>query len=140
VAFRQREEIRNLLIKVNSTVFFSNNSHLSVRNHTAEQNAAGSGAMTSRTAAPANWNSLKWAAAAAAMAMLAGCAIAVPLRPLTTASQETRDRDLACTAYSKCPNAITGHRHTSRRSQPVSGGSIAHEPPDFILNSEAGTR
>src|SRR5262245_27202332 len=94
--------------------------------------------MALRPAASANWNSLKWAAAASARAMLAGCAIAVPLRPLTTASQDHRDRDLACTANSKCPHAIAGHRHTSRGSQPVSGGSIAHEPPDFILNSEAG--
>jgi hypothetical protein len=40
----------------------------------------------------ANWNTLKLAAAAAAVTVLGGCAVAVPLRPLTTASQDSRDR------------------------------------------------
>jgi hypothetical protein len=84
------------------------------------------------------WNTLKFAAAATAMAVLAGCAIAIPLRPLTTASQHSRDHDVACTANSNCPNAIKSHRRISRHSQPVGTGNIADDPPDFILNSEEG--
>ena len=37
-----------------------------------------------------NWNTLKLAAAAAGISVLAGCAVAVPLRPLATASQDAR--------------------------------------------------
>jgi hypothetical protein len=92
----------------------------------------------SRHEASANWNTLKLAAAAAGISVLAGCAVAVPLRPLATTSQDGRDRDFACTTNSKCPNSITSHQRTSRRSQPVGGGSIADDPPDFILNSEEG--
>ena len=86
----------------------------------------------------ASWNTLKLAAAAAGLSVLAGCAVAVPLRPLATASQDGRDRGFACTTNSTCPNSITSHRRTSRRSQPVGGGNIADDPPDFILNSEEG--
>jgi hypothetical protein len=86
----------------------------------------------------ANWNTLKLAAAAAAVAVLAGCAVAVPLRPLTTASQDSRDRDFACTANSKCTKAIMSNRRTSRSSQPVAGGNIVDDPPDFILNGPDG--
>jgi|SRR5262245_19079832 len=94
--------------------------------------------MRSRPEASASWKTLKWAVVAAAIAVLAGCAVAVPLRPLIMASQDDRNRDLACTANSKCPTATTSHRRTSRRSQPVGDGNIADDPPDFILNSEAG--
>jgi hypothetical protein len=41
----------------------------------------------------ANRNITKLAAAAAAMTVLAGCAMAVPLRPSATSSQDSRDRD-----------------------------------------------
>jgi|RhiMetStandDraft_8_1073273.scaffolds.fasta_scaffold193616_1 hypothetical protein len=92
----------------------------------------------SRHEASANWNTLKLVAAAAGISVLAGCAVAVPLRPLATTSQDGRDRDFACTTNSKCPNSIASHQRTSRRSQPVGGGSIADDPPDFILNSEEG--
>ena len=84
----------------------------------------------------ANWNTLKLAAAAAGISVLAGCAVAVPLRPLTTASQDGRDRNFACTANPKCSKAITSDQRTSRRSQPVGGGNVADDPPDFILNGE----
>jgi hypothetical protein len=50
----------------------------------------------------AHRNIMKFAAAAAAMAVLAGCAVAVPLPPLVTSSQNSRDRDFACRAGSKC--------------------------------------
>ena len=86
----------------------------------------------------ANWNTLKFAAVAAGVFLLSGCAVAVPLRPVATASQDGRDRNFACTANSKCSSAITSHQRNSRRSQLVGGGHIADDPPDFILNGEAG--
>ena len=93
----------------------------------------------SQSGSSVTWNTLKFAAAATAMAVLAGCAITIPLRPLTTASQHSRDRDVACTANSNCPNAIKSHRRISHHSQqPLGAGNIADDPPDFILNSEEG--
>jgi hypothetical protein len=89
--------------------------------------------MALRPAASASWVTLTLAIFAAGAIVLAGCAVAVPLRPLTTASQESRGH-VACTATSKCANAITTHRRPSPGSQPVGGGSIADAPPDFILN------
>jgi hypothetical protein len=65
------------------------------------------------------------------MAVLASCAVAVPLPPLATSSQDSRNRDFACTGSSKCRN---GHQVAYRRSQPVGGGKIDDDPPDFILN------
>jgi hypothetical protein len=77
---------------------------------------------------------LKFAAAAAAMTVLAGCAVAVPLRPLATSSQNSRNGDdFACTANPRCLNG-SNHRVAYRRSQPVSG-KFDEDPPDFILNS-----
>ena len=90
----------------------------------------------SRHDASANWSTFKLAAAAAGISVLAGCAVAMPLRPLATASQDGRRHDFACTPSSKCPNANTSHQRTSHRSQPVGGGHIAHDPPDFIVNGE----
>jgi hypothetical protein len=89
----------------------------------------------SESEASVNRNIVKFAAAAATMAVLAGCAVAVPLRPLATFSQDSRDGDFACTADPKCPNRSTDRRVTSRRSQPVGGGKIGDDSPDFILNS-----
>ena len=90
-----------------------------------------------RYEASAYWNTLKFAAAVVGMiSVLSGCAVAV-LRPLATASQDSRDRNFACTANSKCPNANTSHQRSSRRSQPVGSGHIADDPPDFILKGEA---
>ena len=86
----------------------------------------------------ANWNTLKFAAVAAGVFLLSGCAVAVPLRPVATASQDGRDRNFACMANSKCSSAITSHQRNSSRSQLVGGGHIADDPPDFILNGEAG--
>jgi hypothetical protein len=93
--------------------------------------------MNARPEASASSNMLKLAILLAEAIVLAGCAVAVPLRPLTTASQDRRDR-VACTANSKCANAIAAHRHPSHGSQPVGGSSIAHDPPDFILNDPNG--
>jgi|SRR5262245_1573850 len=93
--------------------------------------------MYSRAEASVDRTILKLGAAAAAMAVLAGCAIAVPLRPLATASQDSRDRNFACTANSKCPHAITGPKRNSQGTQLFRGGNIDDDPPDFILNGQA---
>src|SRR5947209_3557352 len=85
----------------------------------------------SESGTSAHRNIMKFVAAAAAMAVLAGCAVAVPLRPLVTSSQNSRDRHFACRASSKCPNGTTDHR-VAYRSQPVGGGKIDDDPPDFI--------
>jgi hypothetical protein len=72
---------------------------------------------------------VRFAAATAAMALLASCAVAVPLPPLTTFSQGSRD--VGCTD-SKCRN---GNQVAYRRSQPVGGSKIEDGPPDFIVNN-----
>ena len=131
---------RDRFIKVNSPLLFGRNPQLSHRNHTEEQNASeslGDDMIRVRSEAYANWNILKLIVGAALLAALSGCAIAVPLRPLTMASQDRGD--FGCVAGRKCRNATTGHRHTSRPSQVVVGGNVAEDdPPDFILNSPEG--
>ena len=44
------------------------------------------------------------------VALLAGCAVAVPLRPLATSSQNSGDGHLSCSADRKCSNGSTDHR------------------------------
>ena len=80
----------------------------------------------------ANRSITRFVAAAIAMAVLAGCAIAVPLRPLATSLQNSRDRDLACRAGSKCSNATTDDRVAYHRSRPVRSDKIDDDPPNFI--------
>ncbi len=89
----------------------------------------------SETEASGNRNIMKLVAAAAAMAVLAGCAVAVPLPPLATSLQDSRDGNIACKAGSKCSNGTTNRRIAYGRSRPVGGGKIGEVPPDFILNS-----
>jgi len=83
----------------------------------------------------ASWRTMKCAAALAAMAVLAGCAVAVPLRPLLTSSQSSLDGDVACTANPKCPNGRNHGRIAYHRLQPVSG-KFDDGPPDFIAKNE----
>ena len=78
----------------------------------------------SESEASTNRHIMKFAAAAVAMAVLAGCAIAVPLRPLATSSQSSRDRDLA-----------RDDRVAYHRSQPVRRDKI-DDPPDFIRDQD----
>jgi hypothetical protein len=77
-----------------------------------------------------NRNIMNFTAATASMALLAGCAVAVPLPPLTTFSQDSRH--LVCTGSSKCRN---GNQVAYRRSQPVGVSKIDDDPPIFILNN-----
>jgi hypothetical protein len=88
--------------------------------------------LDSEPKASGNRNIMKFVAAATAMAVLASCAVAVPLPPLATSSQDSRNRDFACTDGSKCRN---GHQIAYRRSQPVGSSKIDDDPPDFILKS-----
>ena len=81
----------------------------------------------------ANWKTMKLVAAATAVAVLAGCAIAVPLRPLSTSFQNISNGDTACTVKLRCPNGSTDHRVAPRHSQPVTS-KLDDDPPDFILN------
>ena len=74
---------------------------------------------------------MRFAALAAVISTLAGCAIAVPLRPLPTSPD-----GLACTASSRCPNATTSRPVAHRPSQPVQGAND-RDPPDFIANNGA---
>jgi hypothetical protein len=80
---------------------------------------------------------MKFATAAAAMALLSGCAVAVPLRPLATSSQYGRDGHLACSADRKCSNASTEHRLAYRSTHSLQDSKVTsqEDPPSFILNS-----
>jgi hypothetical protein len=81
--------------------------------------------------------SIKLAIAAAAMAVLAGCAVTMPLRPLTESSQNGRAPDFTCRTGSKCSNGTTDHRVSYRRSRLVGGGKIDDDPPDFIGDQDS---
>jgi hypothetical protein len=81
----------------------------------------------------AHRNTAKLAAAAAAMTLLSGCAMAVPLRTLAASSQDSRDRDFYCRADPKCSHRSAEPRIAYRPSPPVEGGQI-YGPPEFILN------
>jgi hypothetical protein len=83
----------------------------------------------------ANLCIMKLAAVSAALAMLGGCAIVVPLRPLAMSSQAGHN-NASCTVDPKCPNASTDRRIAHRQSPPVRG-KIEDDPPDFIVNSAA---
>jgi len=79
--------------------------------------------------------SIKFATVAVAMAVLAGCAISMPLRPLAASSQLSRRNNLACNAHPKCLHDNSDHRVAYRASQPVNGANVDDDPPDFILNN-----
>jgi hypothetical protein len=80
--------------------------------------------------APRSPSILKFAAAAAAMMILAGCAVTMPLRPLATSGH---DSHFACRAGSKCSNE-TKHPVAKRRLKPIDDVRIDDDPPDFIVN------
>ena len=80
---------------------------------------------------------IKLAVAAAAMVVLAGCAVTMPLRPLTTSSQNGRASDFACRTGAKCSDRATDHRVSYHRPQLVGGGKIDDDPPDFIRDQDS---
>jgi hypothetical protein len=68
---------------------------------------------------------LKFIAVATAMALLAGCAVTVPLRDITPSGQilaGTSEGDLACAAYAECPDGSANDDDTYRRAL-VGGGN-----------------
>jgi len=69
----------------------------------------------------ANCNSIKFATAAVAVAVLAGCAVAVP-SPVATPAKAP---ELACTADRKCPNGTAEHPVASSRSRSATHGKVA---------------
>ncbi len=85
------------------------------------------------------YRSIKIAIAAAVMGLVTGCAVTIPLRPLTTSSQNSQTRsspDFSCKNVAKCSNKGTDHRVAYRHSQSNGGGTMADDPPDFIGNQD----
>jgi hypothetical protein len=109
------------------------------RLHHSQDTPVGGGGdqmLHSRSKISAN-RSIKLAVAAAAMALLAGCAVTMPLRPLATFSQCGRALDFACRTGAKCSNGTTDHRVSYRRSQLIGGSKIDDDPPDFIGDQDS---
>jgi hypothetical protein len=79
----------------------------------------------------ANRNTTKLAAAAAAMTLLSGCAMAMPLRPLATSSQDSRDRDFYCRADPKCSHR-GAERLGFRRPDGRGSGQFAESALDTL--------
>lgn len=77
---------------------------------------SGSGAST-------NWNSIKFSAAAVALAVLAGCAVAVPLT-IGTPAKAPSDLEVACASDRKCRDGTAEYRVTSSRSHSATGGKV----------------
>ena len=86
--------------------------------------------------APVGPSILKFAAAAAAMIMLAGCAVTMPFPPLATSSPHSQ---FACNAGSKCTNETKDPSVANRRSRPIDRVRIDDNPPDFIVNGSSIT-
>jgi hypothetical protein len=80
--------------------------------------------------------SLKFIAAAAAMIMLAGCAVKMPFPPLATSSPHSQ---FACNAGSKCTNETKNPWVANHRSRPIDRVRIDDNPPDFIVNGSSIT-
>jgi hypothetical protein len=112
------------------------NAQLSELDHTASslvRSGRWSDMLYSSCGTSAHRNSSKFAAMAAAMTLLSGCAIAVPVRPPGTSYQDSRDGDFYCRADPKCSHSSPERRIAYRRSQ-SGDGDQADDPPDFILN------
>jgi hypothetical protein len=77
---------------------------------------SGSGAST-------NWHSIKFSAAAVALAALAGCAVAVPLT-VGTPAKAPSDLEVACASDRKCRDGTAEYRVTSSRSHSAAGGKV----------------
>jgi hypothetical protein len=92
--------------------------------------------LTSKPQAPGSRNIMKFAGAAAAAAVLTGCAVSMPLRHLATSSQNSPEGQFGCKTESKCPHETMNHRVAYGRSQPVRAPNLGDDPPDFILNGD----
>jgi hypothetical protein len=76
--------------------------------------------------APGSASIMKFAAAAAAMVILAGCAVTMPFPPLATSS---RDSHFGGRAGSKCANETKNPRVANRGSKPIDVGRIDDNHP-----------
>ena len=83
--------------------------------------------MNSGPETSADWKTVKIAIVLTAAGMLASCAMAVP------SPQDSGAGHVACKGGSNCPQGSS--RRVDRRSQPVSQGKMAEDPPDFIRNA-----
>ena len=84
--------------------------------------------------APGTPSIMRFFAAAAAMIMLAGCAVTMPFPPLATASRDSR---FACKAGYKCSNETKNARVANRPSKTIDDGKVVDNPPDFLLNGSS---
>lgn len=93
-------------------------------------------------------NALKFVAIAAAMALLAGCAVTVPLREIVPSGYvltDTSDADLNCTATTFEPECFDGSADdgVAYRHAPTAGGGKINPHDDtetnFIFRSGAAT-
>ena len=80
---------------------------------------------------------MKFFAAAAAMIMLAGCAVTMPFPPLATSS---RDSHFVCKAGYKCSSETKNARVANRPSKAIDDDKVVDNPPDFILNGSSTTK
>ena len=76
---------------------------------------------------------MKFAAAAAAMAVLAGCAVTMPFPPLATSFQDSHDWHRACRAGFKCYET-SNSRVAYRPSKAANDPKIDDDPPNFIVS------
>jgi hypothetical protein len=83
--------------------------------------------------APGSPSIMKFAAVAAAMTVLAGCAVAMPFPPLATSVQDGHEWHRACRVGFKCYET-SNSRVAYRPSKPTNDSKVNDDPPDFIVN------
>jgi acid stress chaperone HdeB len=90
---------------------------------TTEQDVGGDHMLHSEPRASTDWNSIKFSAAAVAVAVLAGCAVELPLS-VGTPAKAPSGLEVACAADRKCPNGTAEYRATSSRSHSATSGKV----------------
>jgi len=95
--------------------------------------------------APGSPSIMKFAAAAAAMTMLAGCAVTMPFPTIATPTPDwqSTDKQLINFMMLGLPGASRSDpRVANRRSKPIDDVRIDDDPPDFIVNggNQVGAR
>jgi hypothetical protein len=109
------------------------NPHLDGLDQTCSQRCKSGGDHMLNVEAPGSPSVMKFAAAAAVLAVLGGCAVTMPFPPLATSFQDSHDRHHACRTGFKCYET-SNSRVAYRRSKPADDGRIYDDPPDFIVN------
>ena len=84
---------------------------------------------------------MKFAATAAAMSVLPGCALTMPFPPLATSFQDSHDWHRDCRVGFKCYET-SNPRVAYRPSKPANDPKIDDDTPDFIVNGgdQIGTK